>query len=124
MLLTTTPLAGLILDGAIVPQLEGQGVALRKGQHSTETSDLHSFANAGATVAQLEAIFGWQGGTMASLYTGARSPATGTSWELGEETTRPPTEAAYPSLTGNFSTRSNFKPRSVRATLAIFQTLK
>ena len=26
-------------------------------------------ANRGATVAQLEAIFGWQGGTMASLYT-------------------------------------------------------
>jgi integrase len=26
-------------------------------------------ANAGATVAQLEAIFGWTGGTMASLYT-------------------------------------------------------
>jgi integrase len=26
-------------------------------------------ANSGATVAQLEAIFGWQGGTMASLYT-------------------------------------------------------
>jgi hypothetical protein len=26
-------------------------------------------ANHGATVAQLEAIFGWQGGTMASLYT-------------------------------------------------------
>jgi integrase len=28
-------------------------------------------ANAGATVAQLEAIFGWNGGTMASLYTRA-----------------------------------------------------
>jgi integrase len=28
-------------------------------------------ANAGATVAQLEAIFGWNGGTMASLYTKA-----------------------------------------------------
>ena len=28
-------------------------------------------ANAGATVAQLEAIFGWTGGTMASLYTRA-----------------------------------------------------
>ncbi|MGC2074639.1 MAG: tyrosine-type recombinase/integrase, partial [Xanthobacteraceae bacterium] len=28
-------------------------------------------ANAGATVAQLEAIFGWQGGAMASLYTRA-----------------------------------------------------
>ena len=28
-------------------------------------------ANAGATVAQLEAIFGWQGGGMASLYTRA-----------------------------------------------------
>ena len=28
-------------------------------------------ANAGATVAQLEAIIGWQGGTMASLYTRA-----------------------------------------------------
>jgi hypothetical protein len=26
-------------------------------------------ANSGATVAQLEAIFGWSGGTMASLYT-------------------------------------------------------
>jgi integrase len=26
-------------------------------------------ANAGATVAQLEAIFGWVGGTMAALYT-------------------------------------------------------
>src|SRR5690349_724239 len=28
-------------------------------------------ANAGATVAQLEAIFGWQGGSMAALYTRA-----------------------------------------------------
>ena len=28
-------------------------------------------ANAGATVAQLEAIFGWSGGGMASLYTRA-----------------------------------------------------
>jgi hypothetical protein len=28
-------------------------------------------ANAGATVAQLEAIFGWSGGRMASLYTRA-----------------------------------------------------
>jgi integrase len=28
-------------------------------------------ANAGATVAQLEAIFGWSGGSMASLYTRA-----------------------------------------------------
>jgi hypothetical protein len=28
-------------------------------------------ANAGATVAQLEAIFGWCGGSMASLYTRA-----------------------------------------------------
>ena len=28
-------------------------------------------ANAGATVAELEAIFGWQGGTMAALYTRA-----------------------------------------------------
>lgn len=28
-------------------------------------------ANSGATVAELEAIFGWQGGTMASLYTRA-----------------------------------------------------
>jgi|307.fasta_scaffold1139004_1 hypothetical protein len=28
-------------------------------------------ANTGATVAQLEAIFGWEGGAMASLYTRA-----------------------------------------------------
>ena len=65
----------------LFPSLEGQGVALRKGQHSTETSDLHSFANAGATVAQLEAIFGWQGGTMASLYT--RGAVAGDWHKLG-----------------------------------------
>jgi hypothetical protein len=40
-----------------------------------ECSDLHTgsakAANAGATVAELEAIFGWTGGRMASLYTRA-----------------------------------------------------
>jgi hypothetical protein len=32
-------------------------------------------ANEGATVAELEAIFGWQGGGMASLYTRAADRA-------------------------------------------------
>jgi integrase len=43
-------------------------------------------ANAGATVAELEAIFGWHGGTMASLYTRAadrRRLATGAMHKLG-----------------------------------------
>jgi integrase len=48
-------------------------------------------ANAGATVAQLEAIFGWQGGTMASLYTRAadrRRLALGAMHKLGARQTR------------------------------------
>ena len=43
-------------------------------------------ANAGATVAELEAIFGWQGGTMAALYTRAadrRRLAQGAMHKLG-----------------------------------------
>jgi integrase len=39
--------------------------------HSVRKIAATRAANAGATVAQLEAIFGWQGGTMASLYTRA-----------------------------------------------------
>jgi len=45
-------------------------------------------ANAGATVAELEAIFGWQGGTMAALYTRAadrRRLAKGAMHKLANE---------------------------------------
>jgi integrase len=54
-------------------------------------------ANAGATVAQLEAIFGWQGGAMASLYTRAADRRRlsieamhklGTTTNLKEETAK------------------------------------
>ena len=54
-------------------------------------------ANAGATVAELEAIFGWQGGAMAALYTRAadrRRLSQGAMHKLqGRGGTRPPTEA-------------------------------
>ena len=61
-------------------------------------------ANAGATVAQLEAIFGWQGGAMASLYTRAadrRRLAIQAMHKL--EVTREPTraEAAHKRDTSN-----------------------
>jgi integrase len=48
-------------------------------------------ANAGATVAKLEAIFGWQGGAMAALYTRAadrRRLAQGAMHKLGPELKR------------------------------------
>jgi len=42
-----------------------------RSAHGLRKSAATRAANAGATVAELEAIFGWQGGTMAALYTRA-----------------------------------------------------
>jgi integrase len=41
----------------------------KRSAHGLRKAAATRAANAGATVAQLEAIFGWNGGTMASLYT-------------------------------------------------------
>jgi integrase len=41
----------------------------RRSAHGLRKAAATRAANAGATVAQLEAIFGWRGGTMAALYT-------------------------------------------------------
>ena len=46
-------------------------LACRDRRMASARSRRHAAANNGATVAQLEAIFGWTGGTMASLYTRA-----------------------------------------------------
>ena len=43
----------------------------RRSAHGLRKTAATRAANAGATVAQLEAIFGWQGGAMAALYTRA-----------------------------------------------------
>jgi integrase len=43
----------------------------RRSAHGLRKAAATRAANAGATVAELEAIFGWQGGTMAALYTRA-----------------------------------------------------
>jgi integrase len=43
----------------------------RRSAHGLRKAAATRAANAGATVAQLEAIFGWNGGTMAALYTRA-----------------------------------------------------
>lgn len=80
-------------------------------------------ANAGATVAQLEAIFGWQGGTMASLYTRAadrRWLAMEAMHKLSvdRKKTRPPTEPTYPTRDAGVAnleyTRSAVRPHARR----------
>ena len=44
---------------------------LGRSAHGLRKAAATRAANAGATVAELEAIFGWSGGTMAALYTRA-----------------------------------------------------
>jgi len=46
-----------------------RAAGIRKSAHGLRKAAATRAANAGATVAQLEAIFGWEGGRMASLYT-------------------------------------------------------
>jgi integrase len=46
-----------------------RAAGIRKSAHGLRKAAATNAANHGATVAELEAIFGWQGGQMASLYT-------------------------------------------------------
>lgn len=46
-----------------------RAAGIRKSAHGLRKAAATHAANRGATVAQLEAIFGWEGGRMASLYT-------------------------------------------------------
>lgn len=46
-----------------------RAAGVEKSAHGLRKAAATRAANAGATVAQLEAIFGWEGGRMASLYT-------------------------------------------------------
>jgi integrase len=58
----------------------------RRSAHGLRKAAATRAANEGATVAELEAIFGWQGGTMAALYTRAadrRRLAQGAMHKLG-----------------------------------------
>lgn len=48
-----------------------RGAGVKKSAHGLRKAGATRAANNGATVAQLEAIFGWKGGGMASLYTRA-----------------------------------------------------
>jgi len=48
-----------------------RAAGVRKSAHGVRKIAATTAANNGATVAELEAIFGWQGGRMASLYTKA-----------------------------------------------------
>jgi hypothetical protein len=56
-------------------------------------------ANNGATVAELEAIFGWQGGGMASLYTRAADRARLAKSAMSK-LDRTPREQSIPAPTG------------------------
>ena len=60
--LTKESFGNLFRDACRVAGVRGSAHGVRKIAATRS-------ANAGATVAQLEAIFGWQGGAMASLYT-------------------------------------------------------
>jgi integrase len=62
--LTKESFGNLFKDACRAAGVPGSAHGVRKIAATTA-------ANNGATVAQLEAIFGWQGGTMASLYTRA-----------------------------------------------------
>ena len=46
-----------------------RAAGVQKSAHGLRKAAATNAANHGATVAELEAIFGWQGGQMASLYT-------------------------------------------------------
>ncbi|MFZ5737681.1 MAG: tyrosine-type recombinase/integrase [Pseudomonadota bacterium] len=50
-------------------RLACRAAGIDKSAHGLRKAAATRAANAGATVAQLEAIFGWEGGRMASLYT-------------------------------------------------------
>src|SRR5262245_44959686 len=52
-----------------------RGAGIRKSAHGVRKIGATRAAENGATVAELEAIFGWQGGGMASLYTRAADRA-------------------------------------------------
>lgn len=60
--LTKESFGNLFKDACVAAGVPGSAHGVRKIAATTA-------ANNGATVAQLEAIFGWRGGTMASLYT-------------------------------------------------------
>jgi integrase len=77
-----------------------------KSAHGLRKAAATNAANHGATVAQLEAIFGWEGGRMASLYTRSadrRSLAAGAMSKLS----RTENEHAIPAPDGKCGTESN-----------------
>lgn len=64
---TGNPLTKESLGNAFKEACMAAGI--RKSAHGLRKAAATHAANRGATVAQLEAIFGWEGGRMASLYT-------------------------------------------------------
>ena len=83
------PLTKESFGGAFKEACEAAGVP--GSAHGVRKIAATRAANAGATVAQLEAIFGWQGGTMASLYTRAadrRRLSLGAMHTLGARRTK------------------------------------
>lgn len=73
-----------------------RAAGVRKSAHGLRKAAATNAANHGATVAELEAIFGWQGGQMASLYTRSanrRALSAGAMTKLA----RTETETAIPS---------------------------
>jgi integrase len=83
------PLTKESFGGAFKEACEAAGVP--GSAHGVRKIAATRAANAGATVAQLEAIFGRQGGTMASLYTRAadrRRLALGAMHKLGGRQTK------------------------------------
>jgi integrase len=74
---------------------------INKSAHGLRKAAATNAANRGATVAELEAIFGWAGGQMASLYTRSanrQALAIGAASKLSRAETETPTPAPLVSV--------------------------
>jgi integrase len=83
---TGQPMTKESLGNAFADACRAAGI--RKSAHGLRKAAATNAANNGATVAQLEAIFGWEGGQMAALYTRSanrRALSTGASGQLARK---------------------------------------
>ena len=70
---------------------------MTKSAHGVRKIGATRAAENGATVAELEAIFGWQGGGMASLYTRAADRVRLAKGAMSKMAKRTPSEHSIPS---------------------------
>jgi hypothetical protein len=87
---------GQIIEGANLFHEAACAAGVKKSAHGVRKIGATRAAENGATVAELEAIFGWQGGGMASLYTRAADRARLAKLAM-KKLERTPSEQSIPS---------------------------